>query len=69
MLTRFGLLAAVVAHTVFFLTFFYPLTPDVHAWFFPVSCLILGLTIGLAVFGFVISTGVRQAWLSEESLR
>lgn len=68
-LTRFGLLAAVVAHTVFFLTFFYPLTPDVHAWFFPISCLILGLTIGLAVFGFVISTGVRQAWLSEESLR
>jgi hypothetical protein len=68
-LVRFGLLAAVVAHFVFFFTTFYPITPDFSAWFFPVSCLLLLLVGALAVYGFVTSIGPRQAWLSEEALR
>lgn len=68
-LARFGLLAGVVSHLVFFLTTMFPITPDPGAWFFPISCLMIALTLALTAFGLYTSVGARSSWLSEDSLR
>ena len=68
-LVRFGLLAAVVSHFVFFFMSMYPITPDPGAWFFPISCTMIGMTLALAAYGIFTSVSARSTWLSEESLR
>ena len=70
LLTRFGLLAAVVLIFVQDLLRF-PITPDTEAWYFKFGLFALVVVAALSARGLYISTGghrlVRDKWVSERS--
>jgi serine/threonine-protein kinase len=60
MVGRFGLLATV---SVWFASLFFglaPLTTDLSAWYAPQGVVAALVVIGLAVYGFVVSVGVKR---------
>jgi serine/threonine-protein kinase len=52
LLTRFGLLAMVVAHFYVELTFYYPLTSNFSAWYAGGAFFALGVSVAVAGYGF-----------------
>jgi serine/threonine-protein kinase len=64
---RFGLLADLVARLVFLLVLYYPLSPDLTAWYSGATLFVLLAVTGIAVYGFVTST-VGQPWFRNEVL-
>jgi hypothetical protein len=60
-ITRLGLLAAVVAMT--FATWAHvPLTTDTSSWFFASSAVTMMVFAAVAIYGFVVSLGGRVAF-------
>jgi hypothetical protein len=64
---RFGLLADLVARLVYLLVLFYPLSPDLSAWYSGATLFVLLAVTGMAVYGFVIST-IGRPWFRNEVL-
>jgi predicted Ser/Thr protein kinase len=58
---RFGLLADLVARLVYLLVLFYPLSPDLSAWYSGATLFVLLAVTGMAVYGFVTAT-VGRPW-------
>ena len=54
---RFGLLATMAHQLFFFFAIMYPMTTDFSAWYAPSMVFALGLTVGIALYGFYISLG------------
>lgn len=59
---RFGLLADLVARLVFILVLYYPMSPDLSAWYSGATLFVLLAVTGMAVYGFVTST-VGRPWI------
>ncbi|MES1241553.1 MAG: serine/threonine-protein kinase [Acidobacteriota bacterium] len=64
---RFGLLADLVARLVYLLVLYYPLSPDLSAWYSGATLFVLLAVTGMAVYGFVTSTAGRP-WFRQEVL-
>ncbi|HEX3131597.1 MAG TPA: serine/threonine-protein kinase [Thermoanaerobaculia bacterium] len=64
---RFGLLADLVARLVYLLVLYYPLSPDLSAWYSGATLFVLLAVIGVAVYGFVTST-VGRPWFRNQVL-
>jgi len=62
LISRFGLLATIVAQLFFFLSIAYPLTTDFSAWYAPSTIFALVIALGVAIYGFYISLGGRIGW-------
>lgn len=54
-LVRFGLVALASCFLFLFIFQFYPITSDFSVWYIEATVFVLGLTIGLAIYGFYIS--------------
>ncbi|HZM99596.1 MAG TPA: serine/threonine-protein kinase, partial [Pyrinomonadaceae bacterium] len=63
LISRFGLLATIVAQLFFFLSIAYPLTTDFSAWYAPSTIFALVIALGVAIYGFYISLGGRIGWM------
>jgi hypothetical protein len=62
---RFGLLADLVARLVYLLVLYYPLSPDLFAWYSGATLFVLLVVTGVAVYGFVTST-VGRPWFRND---
>ena len=62
LISRFGLLATIVAQLFFFLSIAYPLTTDFSAWYATSTIFALVIALGVAIYGFYISLGGRIGW-------
>ena len=62
LISRFGLLATMVAQLFFFLSIAYPLTTDFSAWYATSTIFALVIALGVAIYGFYISLGGRIGW-------
>jgi serine/threonine-protein kinase len=62
LISRFGLLATMVAQLFFFLSLAYPLTTDFSAWYAPSTIFALVIALGLSIYGFYISVGGKIGW-------
>ena len=62
LITRFGVLATMVAQLFFFLSVTYPMTTDFSAWYASSTIFALVIALGLAIYGFYISLGGKPVW-------